>query len=327
MNKIVSLALLLLVATMIFSSVPIHAYSEPGLDSLVRIASDARGHIKLELAKINGVSEELVMLYEKGSSETDALIEAAEQGDVPASREHFMSAMKNFKKIGESIGKQKPTAEVALDESTNPSIGLNHVIDRMESYVTKLQAAAEKYDSEINFDELNQLIAQAKTNIEQGNSAEAIKIIDILKPQILVIYDLLKIEADQQKADRVRDFAEKHVQRLDNMITQAKSLGLKNETINELEKSRINLLSASDSDQIVKQVRIIISVKNQFDEVKVNRTQAQINQLESKINTLSKNEITDSAKLEQAKTMLNELRGLISEGNFDEYHQCDGLSV
>ena len=226
--------------------------------------------------------------------------------------------MKIFKEIGQQISQVRPVAERALAQDTNTQYGIKPVIDRMEKYVDRLKGIAEKNGVEIDFQALDELITTAKNNYNSGDLGSAEKNIGILESLTLDVYNVLKDNADQKKIMRAKDFAEKQIQRVDILIVQAKDLGLSENITKNLEQSRLQLIKASNSSQIVKQTRIIITLKNQFDESKANRIDAIINDLEAKLDKLSTSKRIDTAKLDKAKSMLDELKILISKGNLED---------
>lgn len=315
MNKTL-IAILLLVVSMVGIPTQIHAESEA--QYLVRLATQAQDHIRFELSNMENVPDELVELYEHGSNEVDALVSATEEDDVPAAREHFLSAMKNFKEIGELINQQRSVAEIALAQSTDTSFGIKPVIDRMERYVDRLKGIAERNQVDIDFKALDELITTAKNNYNKGDLEAAEKTIDIMESLTLDVYNTLKDDADQKKTVRAKDFAEKQIQRIDVLIVQAKDLGLSENITKSLEQSKLKLTEASNADQIATQTRIIISIKNQVDKSKENRIDAVIDQLEAKIKRLSTQENIDTSTINRTKSMLDELKLLVVNNKLDD---------
>ncbi len=309
--------MLFLIASLL-GTISTYAYAESETESLVRLATQARDHIKLELSNTESISDEIKKLYEQGSAEIDALNNAAKEENTEEARTHFLAAMKIFKEIGQQISQVRPVAERALAQDTNTQYGIKPVIDRMEKYVDRLKGIAEKNGVEIDFQALDELIITAKNNYNSGDLGSAEKTIGILESLTLDVYNVLKDNADQKKTMRAKDFAEKQIQRVDTLIVQAKDLGLSENITKNLEQSRLQLIKASNSSQIVKQTRIIITLKNQFDESKANRIDAIINDLEAKLDKLSTSKRIDTAKLDKAKSMLDELKILISKGNLED---------
>lgn len=309
--------MLFLIASLL-GTILTHAYAESETESLVRLAMQARDHIKSELSNTESVPDEIKKLYEQGSAEIDALNNAAKEENTEEARAHFLAAMRIFKEIGQQISQARPVAELALAQDTNTQYGIKPVIDRMEKYVDRLKGIAEKNGVEVDFQALDELITTARNNYNSGDLGSAEKTIGILESLTLDVYNALKDNADQKKAMRAKDFAEKQIQRVDILIVQAKDLGLSENITKNLEQSRLQLIKASNSSQIAKQTKIIITLKNQFDESKANRIDAIIKNLEAKLDKLSTSKRIDTAKLDKAKSMLGELKILISKGNLED---------
>jgi hypothetical protein len=316
MNK-TYFVMLFLIASLL-GTISTHAYAESETESLVRLAIQARDHIKSELSNTESVPDEIKKLYEQGSAEIDALNNAAKEENTEEARAHFLAAMRIFKEIGQQISQARPVAELALAQDTNTQYGIKPVIDRMEKYVDRLKGIAEKNGVEIDFRALDELITTARNNYNSGDLGSAEKTIGILESLTLDVYNALKDNADQKKAMRAKDFAEKQIQRVDILIVQAKDLGLSENITKNLEQSRLQLIKASNSSQIAKQTKIIITLKNQFDESKANRIDAIIKNLEAKLDKLSTSKRIDTAKLDKAKSMFDELKILISKGNLED---------
>jgi hypothetical protein len=67
---------------------------------------------------------------------------------------------------------------------------------------------------------------------------------------------------------------------------------------------------------IIQQVKHIISVTEQYEETKVQRIKSRINHLEDNLDQLSKT--SDTSEYEKAKTMLEELKRLVSDNKLED---------
>jgi hypothetical protein len=187
MKKIATFGLLFLVSSMIFS-MPAQIYADPGLDSLVRITTQARDHIRFQLSDISEPSSEIKRLY---VSETELVISAVEQGDAKTAKTHFLPAMQAFKEVGRLVNEQRTIAQVTLSDSTDTRFGIKPVIDRMERYADRLKGIAEKNQVDVDFTALDELIATAKQNYNDNNLDEVKRTIEIIESLTLDIYNIL----------------------------------------------------------------------------------------------------------------------------------------
>jgi hypothetical protein len=67
MKKSATFALIVLVSSMILGSIPNYVYADSQSDSLIRIASQARDQLKIQLSQIEA-SQEIKEKFELGSS-------------------------------------------------------------------------------------------------------------------------------------------------------------------------------------------------------------------------------------------------------------------
>ena len=106
---------------------------------------------------------------------------------------------------------------------------------------------------------------------------------------------------EQNKISRAKVLAEKHIQKINILILQAKELGLE-DSVSKLEQSKLNLISSNSTSQIKQNVKIIIVLNNTIQKSKVaaleevelvklqlsqkQKFSLQIAQLETKLNVL-----------------------------------------
>ena len=98
MNKLAIIFLLFLTASMAFTT-PNIAHADSQLQSLVIIIENARGHIKSDIQSADNIPQEVYRLYDEGNKAANLLIKAVEKEDSISSKQHFIAAMTDFKKI------------------------------------------------------------------------------------------------------------------------------------------------------------------------------------------------------------------------------------
>ena len=314
-KKITSIALFALVASMIMGSIPNYVYADSQSDSLFRIASQARDQVKIQLSKVNA-TQEMKDKFEVGSVEIRLLIEASKNGDVPAARQHFLSAMTIFNEIIQQISKITSTSDAALSSSqTVVALSISHKLDRLERYIDRLKGIAIKNGIDIDSSYVDKLIDKARNEIEEENSAAITSTIKEIKQSIADLNNSLREKTREYTTDRAKSLAEKHLEDLDRLIVEAKDMRVSQGTLDKLMEAREHLNSVSDASdvpQIIDQVKKLISIKKQFEDTKIQRIQVRANQLESTYERLS-NHADELPELNKAENMLLELRALISE--------------
>ena len=321
MNKMISsIMLLALVSSMIFS-IPVSVYADSQSDSLIRIASQARDQVQIQLSKVD-VTQEIKEKFEMGSEHIELLIEAARNENVPEARQHFLSAMTIFNEIIQHISERPATSEAALSASSTASVDTSRIsqeIDRLERYIDQLKRIAVNNGFDLDSSRSDNLIDQARNELREGNVDLAISIIDEIKQSIVELNQILREKTRQYTTDRAKTLAEKHLEDLDRLIEQAEEMEVSDDTLEKLLEAKKNLNSLSDAsvEQIINEVKRIISVKQDFEKSKIDRIQARYQDLEAKIERLS-DYSSDIPELDKAKTMYSELKDLVSSGSFNE---------
>ena len=313
-KKITSIALFALVASMIMGSIPNYAYADSQSDSLIRIASQARDQVKIQLSKVDA-TQEIKDKFEIGSVEIRLLIEASKNEDVPAYRQHFLSAMNIFNEIIQQISEISSTSDAALSSSqTVVTSSISHELDRLERYIDRLKGIAIRNGIDIDSSYVDKLIDKTRNEIEEGNSVETSTIKEI-KQSIVDLNNSLREKTREYTTDRAKSLVEKHLEDLDRLIAEAKDMRVSQGTLDKLMEARDHLNSVSDTSnvtQIIDEVKKLISIKKQFEDTKMQRIQVRSNQLESTYERLS-NYADEIPELNKAENMLLELRALISE--------------
>ncbi len=317
-KKITSIALFALVASMIMGSIPNYVYADSQSDSLIRIASQARDQVKIQLSKVDA-TQEIKDKFEIASVEIRLLIEASKNEDVPAARQHFLSVMNIFNEIIQQISKISSTSDAALSSSqTVVASSISHELDRLERHIDRLKGIAIKNGIDIDSSQVDKLIDKARNEIEEGNSVVPSTIKEI-KQSIADLNNSLREKTRGYTTDRAKSLAGKHLEDLDRLIAEAKDMGVSQGTLDKLLEARDHLNSVSDASnvtQIIDEVRKLISIKKQFEDTKIQRIQVRANQLESTYERLS-NYADEIPELNKAENLLLELRALISEKKSD----------
>jgi outer membrane murein-binding lipoprotein Lpp len=319
-KKVTSIVLLVLVASMIIGSIPNHVYADSQSDSLIRIATQARDQLRIHLSKVD-TSQEIKEKFELGSTEIESLIKALKDENIPAAREHFLSAMKIFNEIIQQISERTSTSETTLSASQPAEAPtISNEIDRSERYIDQLKGISDKNGFEIDFSHVYELIDIARNQLGEGNSEAANSTIEKIKRSISELNETLREKTRHYTTDRAKTLAEKYLEDLDILIAEAEEIGASQETLAKLVEIKEHLNSASDSsdvEQIINELRHLISVKQDFEDTKIERLKSRVNQLESKIVQLS-NYPYKIPELGKAKDMFSDLTDLISEGSYNE---------
>jgi len=281
MNKLLVFFSLFLVASMCFVTIPNTAQADSQLDILIKITQNTKEHIKNDIDKLNNVSQEVYDFFDEGTKETALLIQAAEKEDASSTKQHFISAMIAFKQASLAIlenESQKTPQVVTYDHS--------QTIKKYENNIKKLKLISGKLNADIDFEQIDQLLALAKENISKGSIEQTKEVIGKISSEGKQIQKLLYEISEQNKIHKAKQFVQKHAERINSLILQAKTFGL-DKTANDLAVSKIQLLQANTTGQIKQQFKIIIIHQQKVEQVK-ETNQAELLKLQALLVPLEK---------------------------------------
>ena len=281
MNKLLVFFSLFLVASMCFVTIPNTAQADSQLDILVKITQNTKEHIKNDIDKLNNVSQEVYDFFDEGTKETALLIQAAEKEDASSTKQHFISAMIAFKQASLAISEnesQKTPQAATYDHS--------QTITKYENNIKKLKLISAKLNADIDFEHIDQLLALAKENISKGSIEQTKEVIGKISSEGKQIQKLLYEISEQNRIHKAKQFVQKHTERINSLILQAKTFGL-DKTANVLAQSQIQLLQANTTGQIKQQFKIIIIHQQKVEQVK-ETNQAELLKLQALLVPLEK---------------------------------------
>ena len=281
MNKLLIFFALFLVGSMCFVFIPNTAHADSQLDILVKITQNTKEHIKSDIDKLSNLSQEVYDFYDKGTRKTILLIQATEKEDAESARQHFIDAMISFKQASLAISQtesQKSTQTIVSDHSPT--------IKKYESNIYKLKIISSKLNADVDFEQIDQLLALAKANNAKGSLEQAKEVLDKIASEGKQIQKLLYEISEQKRILKAKQFVQKHAERINSLILQAKTFGL-DKTANDLKQSQTQLLQANTTSQIKQHFRIIIVHQEKVEQIE-ETNQAEILRLQSLLIPLEK---------------------------------------
>ncbi|MCE9652073.1 MAG: hypothetical protein K8Q89_03300 [Nitrosarchaeum sp.] len=318
MKKITSSILLILISSMIFGGITHTAQAQTDPSILLKIAKQAQKQLENQINQDS--SDKTKQLFREGTQEIQALEESLANNDIDLAKKHFLSAMKIFKEISQQLTNKKfPQPEVATlkARAEDPSADLI----RMQEYVDNLKTIAKKYNSLIDFSELDDLFVIAKKQIMDKQFDDAVQTISKIKQITVDFNNKIHEYASQQEQSRAKDYAQSYLEQLDRLIENAKNQGLSEDIIQKLESARENLSSTTDPHEIIKQIRKIISIKEQFELTKNDRLESRVMQVEKILLELSNSDKLSQSDLEDAKKTLQTIKRQLAQGEFDSANE------
>ena len=323
MNKIYGIIAIFAFAGLLLPTSAMQVEAESDLDYMLNIAEKAKRYIKHNIDEMENSNTQdwknrqaVLEIYNKSTYEIDQLSTAIENGDVKSAREHFISSMSKIKQISQMLNQ---IAENKAQDAALPDH--SQIIKRYEMNYQRLQQISDKIGADVDFSEMKSLISLAKQNNQQGESDKAKQTIDQIALKGLEIYKSLQSINEKNKIIRAQALAEKYVDRINTLIVQAKTSGLL-DYVKMLESSKTQLISSNSTSQITKQIRIVITIYNDIEEIKKNNLQQiDVDQIQ-----LSQNQKITS-ELSQFETRAKLLHSDVKGSNAALYYVEKAISV
>jgi len=313
MNKLLVFFSLFLIVSIGFVTIPNIIHADSQLDILVKIIQNTKEHIKNDIDKLDNISQKVYGFYDEGSRETVLLTQAVENGDTKSAKQHFISAMIAFKRtslaISENESEETPQIVASVQSQT---------IKKYENNIKKLKLISAKLNTDVDFEQLDQLLALAKANIAKGSIEQTKEVLSKISSEGKQIQKLLYEISEQNRIHKAKQLVQKHAERINSLILQAKTFGLEN-TANDLQQSHLQLLQANTTSQIKYQFKIIIIHQQKVEQVK-ETSQAGLLRLQSLLVPLEKKAQSLAGGLKEnsaAEHFLKKAFNLIEEAKQD----------
>ena len=262
MNRLLVFFSLFLIASMGFVTIPTTIHADSQLDILLKITQNTKEHIKNDIDKLGNISQEAYDFYNEGTRQTDLLTQSIENEDAKSAKQHFISAMIAFKRTSLAISEnesQKTPDTVTYDHS--------QTIKKYENNIKKLKVISSKLNAGIDFEQIDQLLALAKANIAKGDIEQTKEVLGKISSEGKQIQKLLYEISEQNRIHKAKQFVQKHAERINSLILQAKTFGLQ-KTANDLQQTQLQLLQANTTNQIKQQFKIIIIHQQKVEQIK-----------------------------------------------------------
>ena len=314
MKSISIFMFLIITATLILGSNVNAIYAQDNPSILIKIGKRAYDQIQNQIT--DQTPSEIKTLFLEGEKEFELLEESLSNNDLTSAKEHFLSAMKIFSEVSRELGSHQSSNNEIKNTQTPQNNPTNELL-RMYSYVNNLKTIAQKHNSSIDFSSIDQLFVTARNEIQNPQFDEANQSINEIKQTIIEINENLRKEASQQEQTRAQSFAQKYVIQLDRLIDHAQSTGQSEEIIQKLESSKESLLLASSPSEIIKEVRNIMLIQQQYELSENKLLGLRISQLEITISDLNESDKLDSDSQQEFHRTIQTIKDLTSKSEFE----------
>ena len=321
MKTIAIIGILILTVSLVFGGMTNTVLAQEDPSILTKIAKRAQDQILIQIS--NDSPKEILKLFEDGKKEVEAIEESLITNDLTSAKEHFLSAMRIFTEISrQSATTQFSHTETTITQTTqlNPS---NDLL-RMYNYVNNLKAIAKNHNSTIDFTQLNGLFEIARNQINSNQFNEVSQTIHEIKKSIIEINAELRQQASHQESNRAQAFAQKYLKQLDRLIELAQDTGKSEDIIEKLKVARESLTLATSPGDIIKQVRNILLLQQQFELSESKLLELRIIQIEKTILGLSNSDQINSDPIKEINETLQTIKDHLSKSEFDQANELLG---
>lgn len=315
MKTITTFILILFVASIGLGGIINSASAQDDPAILLKLAKRTQDQISNQISDTS--SDEIKRMFNEGTHHVESLEKSIQVDDTESTKEHFLSAMKIFKEISRHLSASQSESTVLTSDARDPTSDLK----RLLAYVESLKTIAKKHDAAIDFSTLDGLFTTAIQQIRSNEYQQAFETIQDIKQEVTEVKKKLRDKASEQESKRAKDYAQKYLEKMDRLIVNAKKQGVSTEIIEKLEAAKERLSSADNPEEILEEIRKIISIKDQFELTKNDRLESRVLQVEKIISRLAQVDGVDADLLEDARNTLESIKELLVDGEFDEAHQ------
>lgn len=318
MKSIALYGVLILTASLVLGGMINSAFATENPSILVKIAKRAQDQIQNQIS--NDTSEEIKKLFESGKRGVIAIEDSLSVNDMTSAKEHFLSTMKTFTEISRQLASsQSSQSETNTVQKTksNPS---NDLI-RMNSYLKNLKAIANNHSATINFKQIDELILSARNQINTNQLIEATQTIQEIKQAIIEINQELRQQTSQQETNRAQAFAQKYLKQVDRLIEHSQITGKSEEVIQKLEAAKTSLSLATSPANVVKEVRNIMLIQQQFELSESKLFEQRINQIEKTLLELSDSDQVNQETVQESQQTLQTVKDHLSKRQYDQANE------
>jgi len=319
MKTIATFGLLALVLSMTFGGVINNVHAEENTTILLKIAKRAQEQIRNQIS--DNSSDRVNELFKEGTQKVIALETALKNNDTISAKEHFLSAMKIFTEVSRylttSDSSSNVTSQIKSKDTRNIVKDPSSDLQRLHMYVDNLKTIAKKYNTGIDFSELDALFVKARQQINDNQFTQAIETITKIKETSAELSNNLREAASRQESKRATEYAQQYLEQLDRLIENAKKQGVSDEIIKKLETAKENLSSAENPSEIIQEIRKIMSIKDQFELTKNDRLESRVLQIEKNLLRLSQIDGVNQDDLTDARDMLQKIKQNLNNGKFE----------
>jgi hypothetical protein len=317
MKSIAIFGILILTASLVLGGMTNTVFAQENPSILSQIANRAQEQIQNQIS--NDSSEEIKKLFEEGKKEVEALEESLSNNDLTSAKKYFLSSMKIFTQISHQLNtvQTSQTSTSMIQTAKNPSIDLL----RMQGYVNNLKVIAKNNNASMDFSSLDQSFEITRNQIDNNQFKEASQTIHEIKKTIIELNAELRQQTSQQETNRAQAFAQKYLKQLDRLIEHGQNTGMPKDIMLKFESAHESLTLATSPSEVIKEVRKILLLQQQFDISENKLVELRIIQNEKAVLELSNLDQVNQVTIQEIKETLLIIKDHLSKNEFEQANE------
>ncbi len=317
MKSIAVFGILILTASLVLGGMTNTVFAQENPSILSQIANRAQEQIQNQIS--NDSSEEIKKLFEEGKKEVEALEESLSNNDLTSAKKHFLSSMKIFTQISHQLNtiQTSQTSTNMIQTVKNPSIDLL----RMQGYVNNLKVIAKNNNASMDFSSLDQSFEVARNQIDNNQFKKASQTIHEIKKTITELNAELRQQTSQQETNRAQAFAQKYLKQLDRLIEHGQNTGMPEDIMQKFESAHESLTLATSPSEVIKEVRKILLLQQQFEISENKLVELRIIQTEKTVLELSNLDQVNQDTIQEIKQTLQTIKDHLSKNEFEQANE------
>ena len=271
------------------------------LQTLLLILNRAKQNVDNKISDVKGkgieIPSDVMETYQQALLEVQETQDAVAADDAPTAKQHATNALSAFRQVFAALTlledetTDKAAAGSAPEESEDLKKAehvseLRQAISRAIDFKNRLRNIAvtnDATDVNASFDAFDNAIKDATKFVEDGKIDEAAKALEKAHQILNDIQKSLTQKSKDQRLSKAKEFVERTVKRIDEMIQNAKDIGLPQDVIDALENAKAKLLAAKSVKEILSVAEEIKGEKNEFTEQKGKNFERAVKHLESRL--------------------------------------------
>lgn len=272
------------------------------LQTLLLILNRAKQNVDNKISDVKGkgmeIPSDVMETYQQALLEVQETEDAVAADDAPAAKQHTTNALSAFRQVFAALTlledetNDKAAAGSTPEESEDLKKAervnkLRQAISRAIDFKNRLRNIATTSNTtsnvSANFDAFDTAIKEAAKLVEDGKIDEAAGALENAHHILNDIQKSLTQKSKDQRLSKAREFVERMAKRIDEMIQNAKEIGLPQDVIDALENAKAKLLAAKSVNEILNAAKEIKGEKNEFAEQKGKNFERAVKQLESRL--------------------------------------------